>query len=373
MLKRLTLLLVLVLTFFFASQKAISANDENIIIDFFYGNTCPHCAAEKAFLDELTQRYDNVVINVYEVYDDLANRELLKDKAELLGIEVNGVPFVVINDKDYFVGYNQGYTDQKIEDVIKGLSNDDVMIDLPFIGMIDARVLSLPILTIILGVVDGFNPCAMWVLLFLISMLISVKDKKRLWILGLTFILASAIMYYIFMASWLNITMYLKVIDWLRLLVAFIALGGGSFNLYRSLKQKEAGCQVVDDNKRDKVLDRIKRFTNENRYIIAIIGMIGLAITINMIELLCSAGLPVIYAQILAMNDLSSFQYYLYLALYVLFFMLDDIIVFGFAIITMEITGISTKFARVSHIIGAVLMIIIGILLIVNPGLLMFN
>lgn len=373
MIKKLKIFILSIMVLMIVSPTKIMANNEEIEIDFFYGVSCPHCAAEKVFLDDLQNRYPDVTINAYEVYENKDNLDLLKAKAKELDIEVNGVPFVVIGDQ-YFIGYSEGYTDQKIEEALLGIVNEGNMIlDLPFLGKIDVKSLSLPVLTVILGVIDGFNPCAMWVLLFLISLLISVKDRKRLWVLGITFIASSAIMYYFFMAAWLNITMYLQATIWLRLAVAIVALGGGSFNLFKAIKQKGDGCEVVNDEKRDKIFTKIRNFTSENCYWLAILGMIGLAITINMIELLCSAGLPVIYTQILTMNELPHISYYLYLGGYVLFFMLDDLIVFGAAVLTMKLTGISTKFAKVTHIIGALLMIVIGILLIVNPGILMFN
>ena len=373
MIKKIKIIILTIMVLMIVSPTKIMANDEEIVIDFFYGVTCPHCAAEKVFLDDLQNRYPDVTINAYEVFENKDNLVLLKEKAKELGVEVNGVPFLVIGDQ-YFIGYSEGYTDQKIEEALLGIVNEGSMIlDLPFLGKIDVKTLSLPVLTIILGVIDGFNPCAMWVLLFLISLLISVKDRKRLWVLGITFIAASAIMYYFFMAAWLNVTMYLQATIWLRIAVALVALGGGSYNLFKAIKQKGDGCEVVNDERRDKIFTKIRNFTSENSYWLSILGMIGLAITINMIELLCSAGLPVIYTQILTMNELPSISYYLYLGGYVLFFMLDDMIVFGTAVLTMKLTGISTRFAKVTHIIGAILMIVIGILLIVDPGILMFN
>ena len=272
------------------------------------------------FLEELHTNYPNVTINAYEVYQDKDNLELLKTRANELGIEVNGVPFLVIDDQ-YFIGFTEGYTDKMIENIVLDKVNEgSLILDLPFFNEVDISTLSLPILTIVLGIIDGFNPCAMWVLLFLISLLISIKDRKRLWILGFTFIAASAIMYYFFMAAWLNVTMYLQVTIWLRLAVALVALGGGSFNLYKAITKKDDGCSVVNDDKRDKIFAKIRVFTNEHSYLLAIIGIIGLAVTINMIELLCSAGLPVIYTQILTMNELPKVSYYLYLGFYVLFF-----------------------------------------------------
>lgn len=373
MIKKIKIIMLSIIMLMIVSPTKIMANNEEIEIDFFYGVTCPHCTAEKVFLDDLQIRYPNVKINAYEVFENKDNLDLLKAKAKELDIEVNGVPFVVIGDQ-YFIGYSEGYTDQKIEEALLGIVNEGSMIlDLPFLGRTDVKSLSLPVLTVISGVIDGFNPCAMWVLLFLISLLISVKDRKRLWVLGITFIAASAIMYYFFMAAWLNITMYLQATIWLRLAVALVALGGGSFNLFKAIKQKGDGCEVVNDERRDVIFTKIRKFTSENSYWLAVLGMIGLAITINMIELLCSAGLPVIYTQILTMNELPSISYYLYLGGYVLFFMLDDMIVFGMAVLTMKLTGISTRFARVTHVIGAILMIVIGILLIIDPGILMFN
>ena len=98
-----------------------------------------------------------------------------------------------------------------------------------------------------------------------------------------------------------------------------------------------------------------------------------LAASVNLIELACSAGIPVIFTQLLAMNDLNNISYFIYILIYIICFMLDDLIIFIIAIKTMELTGISTKYSKYSHLIGGILMFIIGILLIVKPEWLMFN
>lgn len=118
---------------------------------------------------------------------------------------------------------------------------------------------------------------------------------------------------------------------------------------------------------------RIKKFTHEKSFVIAILGVMFLAISVNLIELACSAGLPVIFTQVLAMNDLSTLEYWIYIFIYIFFFMIDDLIVFAIAVKTMELTGITTKYTKYSHLIGGLLMFIIGILLIVKPEWLMFN
>ncbi|MEA5018571.1 MAG: hypothetical protein VB009_07670 [Erysipelotrichaceae bacterium] len=353
----------------------ILADDKQVVIDFFYGNTCLHCEKQKVFLEQLELEHEGVVVNYHEVFDSEENLELMKYQADRLGIIVKSVPFTIIDDH-YFIGYSEGYTNIKILEIVNNAiddsENNDIKLKLPLIGTINANDLPLPVLTVVLGIADGFNPCAMWVLLFLISLLINTQDRKRLWILGMTFILTSAIIYYLFMAAWLNVALFISTIFWLRLIVACVALIGGGYNLKKAIFKKGDGCEVVNEKQRDRVFAKIRKFTQEHNYALAIIGIVGLAITINMIELLCSAGLPVIYTQILTLNQLSNTSYYLYLLVYVLFFMLDDIIVFSIAILTRKLTGISTRFMRVTNIVGALIMIIIGLLLIFNPAALMF-
>jgi len=240
------------------------------------------------------------------------------------------------------------------------------------VGKIKTENLSLPIIAILMGVLDGFNPCAMWILLFLISILIGMNDRKKMWILGLTFVATSALMYSLFMIAWLNLALFMGSLSWIRILVAGVAIIGGIINLKSGLN-KDSGCRVVNDKKREKIFSRVKRLTSEKTFLLALGGIILLAISVNLIELLCSAGLPVVFTQILALNELSSIDHYLYILLYIIFFMIDDMIVFIIAMLTLKLTGISTKYGKISHLIGGILMIIIGLLLIFNPGLLMFN
>ena len=125
--------------------------------------------------------------------------------------------------------------------------------------------------------------------------------------------------------------------------------------------------------KRKKIFYKIKKFTHEKSFFIALLGVIALAVSVNLIELACSAGLPVIFTQILAMNNLSGFEYWVYILIYIFFFMIDDLVVFTIAVKTMELSGISTKYSKYSHLIGGILMLLIGLLLIVKPEWLMFN
>ncbi len=246
-------------------------------------------------------------------------------------------------------------------------------IHLPLIGDVMTASVSLPVLTILLGALDGFNPCAMWTLIFLISLLLGMCDRRRMWILGFAFIIASSSVYFIFMSAWLNLILFLGFIFWIRLLIGLVALFGGAYNIKEYIYNKEGTCKVTNSSRRQKVFERLKTVTNNQSFWLALIGIIALAFVVNLVELICSAGLPAVYTQILALNNLPIWQYYLYLLLYIFFFMLDDLFVFVAAMYTLKMTGLSTKYARYSRLIGGILMVIIGLLMMFKPEWLMFG
>lgn len=212
----------------------------------------------------------------------------------------------------------------------------------------------------------------MWVLLLLISMLFHLEEQWKKWFLGGLFLLTTAIMYFFFMLSWLNITILFGTLVYIRWLIGGLSIGGGIFNI-RRYTQMEPGCEIVDESKRLKIRDRLKAIYSQPVFALAAVGIVVLAVSVNLVELICSAGLPVLFTQILTLNDLSSTQHIMYLLLYLAMFMLDDVIVFVIAMKTAELTGISTKYARNAHLIGGILMILLGILMILKPAWLLLN
>ena len=176
------------------------------------------------------------------------------------------------------------------------------------------------------------------------------------------------------MIAWLNAARLLLTINWVRLIIGLIALVGAVINLSSYVKhRKDNGCDVIDDKKRSKIFDKIKRFTHEKNFALALIGAMALAISVNIVELACSAGLPVMFIEILSMNHPSILEKIVYISLYMIAFLLDDLIVFIVAMSTMKLTGFSTKYGKLSKLIGGLLLLGIGILLIFKPEWLMFN
>lgn len=373
---------------------------ENVKLYLFYNYDCPHCADEKVYLKELEEEYDNLEIIKYEVKKDEENKELLSEFLKQQGWDINAVPLTIIGT-NYFVGYNDDIgtkircavnyygnnvhrdlvgeflgTTEVREDLIDEFNINSCKFTVPIIGEVNPKNISLPLVSAVIGLVDGFNPCAMWVLLFLISLMIGMKNRKRMWCLGIAFLLSSAIVYFAFMMTWVNVAGMFSSSKIIEILVAVVALLGGGINLYHFIKEiraKDVGCSVTNNAKKKKIMVMAKEIVTENSFLLALGGVIILAVSVNIIELACSAGLPILFAQILAMNDLSSAQTLFYNILYIVFFLIDDIIVFVIAMTTMKITGISNKYNKYAHLIGGIIMLLIGILMIINPSILKFN
>lgn len=389
-LKYLALAFVLFLIPFYVDAKEITLN-------LFRGEGCPHCAEEEEYLQELKKTYgDDLKIKTYEVWYNEGNSRLMEEVKEALDVKGKGVPFTVIGDQS-ILGYNDDIS-RNIQIMIKDAMKNENYYDavsyvkdgkelpkkeekeytdstktVPILGDINAKEVSLPLAGAIIGLVDGFNPCAMWILLFLISMLLPTKDKRRKWILGITFLATSAVVYALFMVAWLNIALTAMQTVVIRNIIAIIALVGAIINLKSFLKDNDSGCTVVKDSKRKRIFDRIKKIVKEKSFILALLGIMALAFTVNLVELACSAGLPLLYTSILALNDLNVMEYAFNIFIYILFFLLDDIIVFTVAMKTLEVTGISTKYGKFSHLIGGILMFIIGVLMIFKPEWLMLG
>ena len=386
----------LILTILLLLPISISAK-EKVNLYLFHSETCMHCQAEIEYLNNLEKEYDNLKVHLYEVDRHKDNAKTMIKVKEKLGIDSPNVPFTVIGNY-YYIGFNDGvgdgikelvekYSNEKETNMVKPILEDK---EVPDVEMLNGEIktinvfgkeinpakISLPVLSIILGTIDGFNPCAMWVLIFLISMLFNMKDRKKMWCLGITFLVTSAVVYLLFMFAWLGITAQLLTkVSWFKILIALVALIGAFVNLksfYKSIKTG-SGCEVVDDKKRKKIFQKIKRITTEKSFILALLGVMILAASVNVIELACSAGIPVLFTNVLALNELTKLQTTLYIYIYILFFLIDDIIIFVIAMLTLNIKAISTRYTKYSHLIGGILMLIIGLLMLFKPNWLMFN
>ena len=392
--------LVLILVLLIIPLKVNAKNKQKIYM--FYGDGCPHCKEETKYLDKLLKKdkYKNYELEKYEVWYNSDNSKKATEIGDILDVPASGIPYLIVGT-NVIVGYTSSYNHKitRMLDFYNGKEYQDPAgdylhntntkdldylhfdptseeYDIPVLGKINAKSVSLLLLSVVMGTIDGFNPCAMWILLFLLSLLISAKDRKKMWILGLTFILTSGFIYLCFMLSWLSVAKYTTGIIYVRYLIGIFAVIFGLVNLFRffkSTKSKDVGCDVTGIEKKRKIMDRIRNILSENKLFLAVLGIAFLAVSVNLIELLCSLGLPVMYTEILGLNNLNSFDYGFYIFVYILFFLIDDLIIFFIAMKTFKVKGISNKYTKYSHLAGGLIMLLIGVLMVIKPEWIMLN
>ena len=355
----------------------VKQEDNKINIYLFYSSTCPHCHDEIEHLKEVEKKYKGKInIYKYEVTNDKKNNTLMKTVKSLFEFDGMGVPFTVIGE-EYIYGFSENSTE--IEDTLdKYLEEEkkevnDKNYNLPILGKIKASKVNVSIVAVVLGFIDGFNPCAMWILLLLINMCISVKSRKKMFLVGLTFILTSGIVYFLSMLG-IGFILDLAMVSVIRDIIALLAIVLGIYNLYVYVKtRKDSGCHVVDKKKRKRIITRMDLILENKVGLFMVLGTIVLALSVNLVELACSLGFPTIFLEILSINDITGFSKILYLLIYIFFYLIDDLVVFLIAVFTLKSKGISTKYNKFVNLIGGILMIIMGILLIFKPEWVMLN
>ena len=356
--------------------EKIEENKINIYL--FYSYTCPHCHDEIEYFKELEEKYkDKINIYKYEVMKNKDNLTMMNASKDLFEVTSTGVPFTVIG-KEYILGFSESTKDEFTYIIDNYLSknknnNEKVEKKIPILGNIDAKKTSLTLVGIILGFIDGFNPCAMWILLLLINMTLGMKEKKKMITIGLTFILTSGVIYFLSMLG-IGVILDLTLVNVVRDIIAIVAIILGIYNLYTYVKtRKDTGCHVVDKKKRKGIIKKINEIMSKKSTLLAIIGTIVLASSVNLIELACSLGFPTIYLELLSLNNVQGLSKIIYLLLYILFYLIDDLVVFLIAVFTLKSKGISTRYNKFVNLIGGILMILMGILLIFKPEWIMLN
>jgi glutaredoxin len=329
-------------------------------LQLFYLPDCPHCHKAIEFLTSRKVDYDR-----HDVSTE-AGRALYRAALKTLKLEKAVVPLFVYGSR-HLVGFHSAETTGREllaliagDNAAAGGTAERASITLPLVGAIDLTHHSLLTLSILLGLADGFNPCAMWVLVYLISLVAQLGERRKIWWIVGTFVVASGILYFLFMTAWLNAFLLVGYIRPLTRVVALIAIGFGLDHLVGLVASRgEAECEVGDVESRRRTMQR------EREIVAAPIGMaslamvIALAFAVNAIEFVCSAALPAIYTHVLASTDVSPTLQYAYILVYVLFFMLDDLVIFGLA--AFAISGvIGTRYAALSRGVGGVVLIGLG-------------
>ena len=358
-------------------------------INFFYLPSCPHCDEQKPFNEKLAEKYPTIQIVEHDAATPQGSA-LLSDMLAQLGVEEEPefpITIIIISENQVFIsGWVSGgweseeTTGREIEKALEqcltgncpppaGEEPEDGIV-LPIIGKFIPADYSLPALAVILGLVDGFNPCALWVLLYLISLVATLRDKRRIWLIVGSFVLASGVLYFLFMTAWLNVFLLIGYVRPVTVVIGLVALGGGILQIRELIKTKgEIVCEVTSEESREKTMARMQRIVSSPITLGTIVGIIALAFAVNAIEFVCSAAVPAVFTQVLSLASLTTFQYYGYILLYVFFFMLNNLVIFGAAAFALT-SNLGVRYAKYARPVGAAILIILGALLLFAPGLL---
>ncbi len=368
----------------FSSPEQQEQPTDKLTINYFFLPSCPHCTEQKPIILELQKEFPDIQFFFHDISLPEGSALFYKKALEAgMNVTMLGTPTTFVGEKP-LIGI---HTKQQIIDVInecieqcknqkeisqktEDLDSDFTQIELPFLGKTDLTSFSLPFLAITLGLIDGFNPCAMWVLVYLIALLINIGDKRKIWLVVGSFVLASGILYFLFMTAWLNIFLYIGYLKPVTILIGLVALGGGILSLKEYYTSKgNLECKVTDEKEQKKTMGKIEEIISQPISLAVILGVFALAFAVNSVEFVCSAAIPAIFTQILALSDISLLEQYLYILLYVFFFMLDDLLIFGMAAFAVN-SGFAEKYARHCKFLGGAILFILGLILLFAPHLL---
>lgn len=358
----------------------------NPVIYFFKGDGCPKCVEEERFLEALSKKIPKLEIRSYEVWRHAGNAAMMQNLLKSRGVDATGIPFTIVGNR-IFYGFSQQISDE-IERAIasctpsscpdpasegapqKLISNSGGIVEIPLAGKVDLSSYSLPFVTAVIALMDSFNPCAFFVLLSLLGILTYVRSRNKMLLVGGVFLLFSGLIYFLFMAAWLNLFLVIEKVAFITLIAGFVSILIGAVNIKDFFAFKQGVSLSIPESAKPKLFDRMRRLVRSTSMLPVLAGTAVLAVAANSYELLCTAGFPMVYTRILTLNNLSPAGYYLYLGLYNLIYVIPmAVIVWTFAF-TAGKRKLTEWQGRVLKLISGAMMFALGVVLLANPSLL---
>lgn len=393
---------------------------EPVVIYFFWGDGCPHCAAAKPFLADLAKRYPSVVIRDYEVWHHEANRDPFLKMTSKYGFEPTAVPTIFIGDR-YWVGYAEDPYAREIESTVAvcvrdgcadagagvidplptqaqqpvtaplvavakaatavtsasdapaaqaALAPASAIFTLPFLGEIDLGAQSLILSTALIAFIDGVNPCSLWVLSVLLALTIHTGSRKKVFVIGAVFLTVTSLVYVLFIAGLFTMFTVLDWVPWIQALVAIVALFFALINIKDYFWYKEGVPLTIADEKKPGLYKSMRRVLNAGDSMPALIGAaIVMSAGASLVEFSCTAGFPMLWTNLLAAQDVTALTFVLLLVLYMVIYQIDEIAIFAGAVIGLRASKLEEKEGRILKLFSGMLMFTLAIVMLVNPSL----
>lgn len=351
----------------------------DVTLHFFWGEGCSHCARAKPFVADLAKRYPRLQVHDYEVFHNQGNLDLLQRMAEERGEKATGVPTFIVG-KRMFSGFSPEIARELKEwvelSIIRGGSgatspagSADIL-TIPLIGRVDTNSLSLPFFTIVVAVLDSFNPCAFFVLFFLLSLLIHAHSRSRIMLIGGIFVFFSGFVYFLFMAAWLNLFMLVGHLPVITIAAGILAIVVAAINIKDFFFFEQGVSLVIPKKAKPRLFERMREIVRAGHLPAMIGSTIVLSAAANSYELLCTAGFPMVFTRVLTLHQLPTTAYYLYLVFYNLVYVVPLAIIVAIFTVTLGSRKLSEWQGRLLKLVSGSMMLCLGGVLLVRPTLL---
>ena len=340
-------------------------------VQVFVREGCPHCAEAKAFLAELAPRRPDLQFVFRPVDSDAAARDELIALSRAAGVWPPGVPTFVVDGRVMAGFGDAARSGPELLALIDRPAAGPPSVDSALFGTLSASRLGLPLFTLALGLLDGFNPCAMWVLLFLLSLLVRLRDRRRMALIAGTFVLVSGAVYYAFMAAWLNVFLAVGLSNAVRIALALLALGIGAVNVKDFFALGRGLSLSIPASARPGLVARMHRLGEARTLPATLLAVATLALAVNFVELLCTAGLPAMYTAVLAQQNLAPAAHYAYLGLYIVGYIADDSLMVAIAVAALGSGKLGERGGRLLKLLSGAVMLALGAVLLLRPQWLM--
>lgn len=363
--------------------------EQPLTLYVFSSVDCPHCVAQKPFLETLAAQDSRVQLEEFEVMRAGQHHEQFRRMAAAHGIESGSVPTLFVGGRAW-VGDSPLIRTQMaawVEHCLvdgacvdsaaleSGMATRDLperatVLDVPVLGNVDLALQPLLLGTALIAFVDGFNPCSLWVLTILLALVIHSGSRRRVLIVGLTFLSVTATIYGLFISGVFGVLSYVLYIDWIHWLVAGFALLFGLVNIKDYFWYKRGLSFTIDDRHKPGMFNRMRGLIGEQASTPALImATATMAAGIALIELPCTAGFPVIWSGLVAAHDIDLSYFLLLLGVYLLIYLGIELVIFVTALVSFRIDRFEERHGRWLKLIGGLIMLALALILLIRPEL----
>ncbi len=361
--------------------------DGETVVEFYfvYSSTCLHCQKALPFIAEMDDA--RPWLNVWWLQADSGDPQVAETAMAVageLGEDITGVPTFMFcgqmmtgYDDDQGVGaelvarvdacYDQ-YTD--VAAPATTTTTEPAEVQVPVVGTVSASSVPLPMFTAIVAGLDAFNPCAFFVLLFLLSLLVHTRSRTRMAIVGATFVVISGVLYFLFMAAWLNLFLVTGHLKWISAAAGIVAIAVAVLNLKDYVRPGSGGSLSIPESAKPGLFKRMRGLVAGERFLPVLGATVALAVVANSYELLCTAGLPMVFTRVLTLNDLNTPTYYGYLAFYNLIYVIPLLVIVIVFVWKLGSRKLQPEEGRTLKLLSGLMMLGLGGVLLLAPGLL---